>query len=159
DSPKFPYKLWMHCTGNYDADFDSAIKIIDGFWRREVALMGPPIPDLGTADYGGDTRIDFYFVDDEADLAPRHDGVSIPSAAAAFARADQPVVGNGSSAFVVARRPYIGNPFLSLTLAHEFFHVLQYAVNWKIGFGFQGTPYTSDFDILTLVEVWFVEAS
>jgi hypothetical protein len=159
DSGKFPYKLWMHCTGDYDRDFDEAIGIIDGFWEREVALMGEPLPDGGSADQGGDTRIDIYFVDDESDLAPRRGGISIDPSAAAFATADEPVVGTASSAFVVARRPFIGKPQLSLTLAHEFFHVLQYAQNWEIGFGFQGTPYSADFDILSLVEVWFVEAS
>ncbi|MEA2528191.1 MAG: hypothetical protein QOF73_5418 [Thermomicrobiales bacterium] len=159
NGPQHPYKLWMHCTGDYDGDFETAIEIIDYFWEREVELMGEPIPDLGTPNEGGDDRIDFYFVDDEADRAPRRGGIGIPESAAAFAAAEEPVVGKGSSAFVVARRPSIGDPRLSLTLAHEFFHVLQYAHNWEIGFGFQGTPYSADFDILSLVELWFVEAT
>jgi hypothetical protein len=159
DSPSNPYKLWMHCTGDYDGDFDKAIEIVDGFWERETALMGEPLPDGGSEEQGGDTRIDFYFVDDEADRAPRRGGIGIDASAAAFATAEEPVIGKASSAFVVARRPYIGRPQLSLTLAHEFFHVLQYAQNWEIGFGFQGTPYSADFDILSFVETWFVEAS
>lgn len=159
NSPSYPYKLWMHCTGDYDGDFAKAIAIVDGFWQREVALMGEPIPDGGSPEQGGDTRIDFYFVDNEQDRAPRRGGIGIDPSAAAFAHADEPVIGKASSAFVVARRPYIGLPELSLTLAHEFFHVLQYAHNWEIGFGFQGTPYSADFDVLSYVESWFVEAS
>lgn len=159
NGPQYPYKLWMHCTGNYDEDFDSAIALIDSFWEEEVAIMGDPLEDGGSTEQGGDSRIDFYFVDDEADSAPRRGGIGIEESVAAFASAEEPVVGKASSAFVVARRPFIGNPQLSLTLSHEFFHVLQYAHNWEIGFGFKGTPYTSDFDILSFVEAWFVEAS
>ena len=159
DSENYPFKLWMHCTGDYDGDFDKAMDIVDGFWEREVALMGNPLPDDGGTDAGGDTRLDFYFVDDESDRAPREGGIGIDPSAAAFATAAEPVVGKGSSAFVVARRPFIGQPQLSLTLAHEYFHVLQYAQNWEIGFGFQGTPYSADFDVLSFVETWFVEAS
>jgi hypothetical protein len=159
NGPQFPYKLWMHCTGDYDGDFDAAIELIDSFWEKEVEIMGDPLPDGGSDEQGGDTRIDFYFVDDEADQAPRRGGIGIEESVAAFAASEEPVVGKASSAFVVARRPYIGNPQLSLTLSHEYFHVLQYAHNWEIGFGFKGTPYTSDFDVLSFVEAWFVEAS
>jgi hypothetical protein len=158
DGPQYPYKVWMHCTGNYEQDFETVDDIIDDFWQREVELMGEPLPDLGGADQGGDSRIDFYFVEDENDAAPRY-GHQISPDAAASAISDLPDTGVGSSAFVVARRESIGTPRLSLTMAHEFFHVLQYSHNWQIAFGFKGTPYSSDFDILTRVLAWYVEAS
>jgi hypothetical protein len=159
DSTVHPFKIWMHCDGDYDADLDSAIEMVEVFWTKETDLMGSPIPDAGTERQGGDDRIDFYFVDSETDSAPRPGSDGIPKTAMAYATADEPVVGTGSSAFVVGRRPTIGQTQLALTLAHEFFHVLQYAHNWEIGFGFKGSPYSSDFDILTFAEMWFVEAS
>jgi hypothetical protein len=154
-----PFKVWMHCDGNYEEDLDSAIKMIEVFWDKELALMGAPIFDTGSEAQGGDERIDFYFVDSESDPTPRPGVIGIPESAMAYASADEPVVGTGSSSFVVGRRLTIGEPFLALTLAHEFLHVLQYAHNWQIGFGFKGTPYSDDFDVLTFAEQWFVEAS
>ncbi len=158
DGPRYPYKVWMHCTGNYEQDFATVDEIIDDFWQREVDLMGEPLPDAGGADQGGDSRIDFYFVTDENDPAPRN-GHTISESAAASATSDLPVSGAGSSAYVLARRESIGTPRLALTMAHEFFHVLQYSHNWQIAFGYKGTPYSSDFDILTRVLAWYVEAS
>lgn len=154
-----PYKLWLHCTGDYESEFDVVADLIDSFWDKEVEIMGEPILDEGTDEQGGDERIDFYFLDDAADRAPRLGGIGIPEGAAAFATATEPVIGKGSSAFVVGSRPYIGTVPFALTLSHEFFHVLQYAINWEIGFGFKGTPYTSDFDVLSFVEAWFIEAT
>lgn len=152
-----PYKVWMHCSDDYEADFDTVVETIDGFWQREVDLMGEPLPDGGSAQQGGDTRIDFYFLDDESDPAPRY-GQQISPAAAATSISDVPYQGRASSAFVIARRDSIGDPRLSLTLAHEFFHVLSLAHNQQITFGYKGTPYTTDFDILTRALAWFTEA-
>jgi hypothetical protein len=159
DSDDHPFKVWMHCDGNYEEDLDSAIEMIEVFWEKETTLMGPPILDAGTEAQGGDDRIDFYFVDGENDRTPRPGVIGITEFAMAYASSDLPVVGYGSSAFVVGRRATIGEPYLALTLAHEFLHVLQYAHNWQIAFGFKGTPYSSDFDVLTFAEQWFVEAS
>ncbi len=159
DSTNYPFKVWTHCTGDYDADLDEAINIVDDFWERQVAFMGPPILDTGSAEQGGDTRIDIYFVDDEADRVPRRGGDYISETALAHAAPDEPVIERASSGYIVARRPNIGDPDLILTMAHEFFHTLQQAHNWEIAFGFKGTPYSADFDTLTFSEFWFVEAS
>ncbi|MEA2525637.1 MAG: hypothetical protein QOF73_2864, partial [Thermomicrobiales bacterium] len=152
-------KVWTHCTGDYDADLDAAIAMVDDFWERLVALMGPPILDTGSATQGGDTRIDIYFVDDEADRVPRRGGDYISESALAHAAPDEPRVGRGSSGYIVARRPNIGDSALILTMAHEFFHTLQQAHNWEIAFGFKGTPYDQDFETLSFSEFWFVEAT
>jgi hypothetical protein len=53
----------------------------------------------------------------------------------------------------------IGEPGLAVTMAHEFFHVLQSAHNSRIGFGYRTIPYTDDFDIIRYAEFWFVEAT
>jgi hypothetical protein len=139
DSPNFPFKVWTHCTGDYEADLAEAIRIVDDFWEREVAFMGPPILDTGSA--------------------PRHGGDYISEEALAHAAPDEPVVDRASSGYIVARRPNIGDPDLILTMAHEFFHTLQQAHNWEIAFGFKGNPYSADFDTLSFSEFWFVEAT
>jgi hypothetical protein len=38
-SPNFQFKVWIHCTGDYEADMDAAIAMVEDFWEREVALM------------------------------------------------------------------------------------------------------------------------
>lgn len=159
DSEQFPFKVWTHCTGDYLEDLAEAVRITDDFWEREVAFMGPPILDTGSSEQGGDERIDIYFVDDEADRVPRRGGDYISEDALAHAAPDDPVQGGKSSGYIVARRPNIGTDGLILTMAHEFFHVLQQAHNWEIAFGFKTTPYNSDFDTIQLSEFWFVEAT
>jgi hypothetical protein len=159
DSDEVPFKVWTHCTGDYEADLAEAIRITNDFWEREVAFMGPPILDTGSIEQGGDERIDIYFVDDEADRVPRHGGDYIEEAALAHAAPDAPFDGSKSSGYIVARRPNIGTDSLVLTMAHEFFHVLQNAHNWQIAFGFKSTPYNQDFDTLQFSEFWFVEAT
>jgi hypothetical protein len=159
DSAEFPFKVWTHCTGDYEADLDEAIRIVDDFWARLVEFMGPPILDTGSAEQGGDTRIDIYFVDDEADRVPRRGGDYISENALAHAAPDYPIEGRKSSGYIVARRPNIGEPDLILTMAHEFFHILQDAHNFLIAFGYKDTPFSNDFETLSYSEFWFVEAT
>jgi hypothetical protein len=121
--------------------------------------MGDPILDTGSEEQGGDTRIDVYFVDDEADVVPRRGGDTLSETALAHAGPDAPFVGKGSSGYVVARRAYIGKPDQMLVLAHEFFHVVQDAYNWELSFGFKGTPHDEEFEVLTYSEFWFTEAT
>jgi hypothetical protein len=121
--------------------------------------MGPPILDTGSPEQGGDTDIDMYFVEDTQDLVSRTYDNYLSEGAAAQASVDDPFVGTGSSGFILASRPLIGTPALTIVMAHEFFHVLQQAHNWAISFGFKGTPYSDDFDLLEYSEYWFTEAS
>ncbi|MEA2512327.1 MAG: hypothetical protein QOJ59_1814 [Thermomicrobiales bacterium] len=159
DSPRFEFKVWVHCTGDYENDMIAAISMIEGFWDREVALMGPPIPDTGSLEQGGDSRIDFYFVEDESDVLERGGGDHIEEQAFAHAAPDAPFVGRTSSGYIIVRREAIYLPAGAPVLAHEFFHTLQEAHNWEILFGFKGSPFSSDFDLLSFAEYWFVEAT
>ncbi len=159
DSPRFQFKVWMHCTGDHEGDLAAAVGMIEDFWEREVALMGPPNPDTGSEDQGGDSRIDFYFVEDENDRLDRGVGDQLAAAAYAHAAPDAPFVGRTSSAYVLARRAAIYDPAGVMVLAHEFFHTLQEAHNYEILFGFKGSPYSSDFDTILFAEFWFVEAT
>jgi hypothetical protein len=94
------------------------------------------------------------------DLLPRSGGTRSPltDTALAMAIADYPVVGKTASGYMIARREYLGAELLHTTLAHEFFHVLQYAHNVAITQGFSATPY-GEFEVLKLVPYWFFEAT
>ncbi len=159
DSAAHDFKVWTHCTGDYEADLAEAVRITDDFWQREVAFMGPPILDTGSEEQGGDTRIDIYFVNDEADRVHRKGGDYISEEALAHAAPDQPIDGRKSSGYIVARRPNIGDPKLVLTMSHEFFHILQDAHNYQIAFGYITAPYNAEFETISYSEFWFVEAT
>jgi len=60
---------------------------------------------------------------------------------------------------MVGRRPSIQDSIARLVIAHEFHHLQQNAFNQPIAFGYKGTPYSSDFDVLSFTEFWFVEAT
>lgn len=158
-SSTFPFKVWIHCTGDYDADMDAAIAMVEEFWEIEVELMGPPRPDTGSAEQGGDTRIDIYFVEDEQDRVERRGGDYISEQALAHAAPDDPIDGRKASSYIVARREYIGQPEQAIILAHEFFHSLQHAHNWQLSWGFKAGPYSPDFDTIAFSQFWYVEAT
>lgn len=159
DSTGFPFKVWIHCTGDYTEDLASAVEVIEGFWECEVSLMGPPIPDTGSAAQGGDSRIDFYFVDDASEVLRRAGGDRLDEQSYAHAAPDAPFAGRTSSGYILARRAAISDPAAAMVLAHEYFHTLQEAHNWKILFGYMGRPYSGEFDKLLFAEFWFVEAT
>ncbi len=158
-SPAFPFKVWIHCTGDYEAELDAAIAMVEEFWEIEVALMGPPRPDTGSEEQGGDTRLDIYFVEDEQDRVDRRGGDYISEEALAHAAPDDPLDGRKASSYIVARREYIGKPEQAIILAHEFFHSLQHAHNWQVSWGFKAGPYSPDFDTIAFSQFWYVEAS
>lgn len=122
--------------------------------------MGPPKPDVGTAEAGGDTRIDLYVVDLPTDTLPRNGGTQPPlnDHIEALAISDYPLAGKTASGYMIARRPSLRGAAFPLILAHEFFHVLQYAHNVTITWGFSGTPY-GEFEILRFTPYWFFEAT
>jgi hypothetical protein len=157
-STSFPFKVWVHCTEDYDADLDAAIAMVEEFWEIEVDLMGPPRPDTGSPAQGGDTRLDFYFVEDESDCIDRR-GRDCIGEELAHAVPDDPVDGSKASSYIVARREYIGKPEQAIILAHEFFHSLQHAHNWQLSYGFKEGPLNDEFETLTFSQFWFVEAT
>lgn len=127
------------CEGDYGAVLETVRQIGDSLWADEVKLMGPPVPDKGTAG-DGDDRIDVYVVDVGA----------APTTA--------PYVDNRSSAYLLMGRAGPANRLeFKLTFAHEFFHVLQDAHNRAINFRWSG-----DFDAegnQVWDDWWFTEAS
>ncbi|MER3436621.1 MAG: hypothetical protein C4346_02805 [Chloroflexota bacterium] len=153
------FKVWVACIGTYEADLKRAVAIIDEFWQPEIDIMGPPKPDLGGEAAGGDTALDFYFIEDDATQPPRADAPStLGESTLAVAIPAEPFEGKSSSGFMVARRARLKSDGVKLDLAHEFFHILQNAHNQEIAFGYRSVPY-GRFDILDYVEYWFVEAT
>lgn len=157
-SKRFALKVWTHCTGDYKGDLAVALEQFEGLWEALVELMGPPMPDSGGPDAGGDSRLDVYFVD-VGSRPPRYEASEIDERAAAYATIDaRSKQGKAAAGFIVSRRERIHEPGQSSTLAHEFYHVLQFAHNWDIAFGYTWQPY-GRFDILTAdAEYWFLEA-
>ena len=40
----------------------AAVAVIDRLWGPMTTLMGPPVPDAGGPNEGGDSAIDFYLL-------------------------------------------------------------------------------------------------
>ncbi|HEY8448475.1 MAG TPA: hypothetical protein VIL01_15345 [Thermomicrobiales bacterium] len=161
DSKAHPgaFKVWIACVGDYEGDLERAVAIIDEFWQPAIDVMGPPLPDTGGPDAGGDPALDFYFVEDDPKQPPRADAPSaLGDSTLAVAIPAAPFEGNKASGFMVARRARLKSEGVKLDLAHEFFHILQNAHNQQIAFGFRSVPF-GRFDILDYVEYWFVEAT
>ncbi len=158
--PDHPLKMWIQCTGDFAGDLEKMIAMIDEFWQAEIDLMGPPKPDAGGPDGGGDTRIDLYVVDLPTDILPRNGGIEAPfnDQIAALAIPDSPIDGRTASGYMIARRANLDEIAFPSYLAHEFFHVLQYAHNVLVTWGFSGTP-LGDFEILRYTPYWFFEAT
>lgn len=154
------FRVWIPCTRDYERDLQRAIEVIEEFWQIEIDLMGPPIPDTGGPASGDSEALDFYIVETEADLVPRDTEYRSPLGewALAVAVPTEPYKDRASSGFMVARRSRLDDPGISLDLSHEFFHILSYAHNVDIAFGYRSRPFGT-FDLLEFREYWFVEAS
>jgi hypothetical protein len=161
------FKVWACAdAGDDDAQLDIATlaAMISEIWPDMTGDMGGPKPDgYGSnisADAGGDARIDFYLLSlgqavDRGGLPRR-----IPSTAAAATVPAPPFWGpNGdaqksASGFVLVNRDRLTPPDggaadhvgIKQDLIHEFFHVLQFAHN------FRGTHRGEE-------SHWFVEAT
>lgn len=106
---------------------------LNDLWRRETKLMGDPVRDYALPGEFG--RIDFYLVTKGQTLTREgHKPVDLAKLGPRGALGAAPwdvIKGTVSSGFVVALRPESlpkGDSFKSV-LAHEFFHVLQWAHN------------------------------
>lgn len=143
-----PVKVWAPCFGGYALDLAKAVSVIDSLWDPETAVMGQPLLDRGEAPDGGDTSIDVYLVD-RPDDCPRA-GVcnALPDYALAMAvpcgRIDAAAAGHpddGASGYIIIPRSKVPDPLFADILAHELFHILEFAHQAKV------TPF------------WFYEAS
>lgn len=126
-------KVWGRCGDAVsDGQIQSTVAVADGLWTDIKAYMGrAPNEDAGTADQGGDTRLDIYLVtnclrrDNENNcLGGDHGG----------AWSSQEFIERGgvaaSSAYILVNRSRLADPHkLKDTLAHELFHAFQYSFN------------------------------
>ena len=151
-------RVWASCTGDYEADIAEVLAFSDEMWEIETEFLGPPIPDLGTEEAGGDPAIDFYLVN-RGESAPR-EGPGAPSEGAlASAHPTEPFEGRTTSSYVLAWREDVGTVDFRSTLLHEFFHVLQAAHNRESAFGVTALPLDDNYDTFYEGENWWVESS
>jgi hypothetical protein len=143
--PGVNVKVWASCDGNYDIHMKYLMSVIEGLWGPETALMGQPIPDAGGPEAGGGPEIDFYLVN-PLQAAPRPGDPSLPEGAFAATGSSAPFTGGKASAYVLVPRDKLYLPPFNNALAHEIFHVLQFAHNFAI-------IWSPDFN-----EWWFTEA-
>jgi hypothetical protein len=110
---------------------DTTLAVAESVWHQEVANMGyrPPLPDLTSADDGGDGRLDIYL----SDLAPRGLYGYCTSDDPKLATLGQPGVTWDVSSFCILDNNYTDPVYaahtplqnLEIALAHEFFHAIQ----------------------------------
>ena len=136
EAPGLParFRIWAQCApgAQFDlaafADTAAAAAVVDSLWGPMTTLMGPPVPDAGGPDEGGDSAIDFYL------LAPGQSVFRNGEARAivgliAQASAAEPRVAPRASGFVLMGRQDIRKREFRGFVAHEFFHILQNAHN------------------------------
>ena len=150
----YPIRVWVKCGADAEADdFDltNARSLAESIWKPMTDLMGPPIPDAGSADEGGDSAIDFYLLWSGEVLrrGGRDRTLGSPNILA-FAPSSPPYSGKTSSGYMVLRRERLLNSGFKSDVVHEFFHILQSVYNNAIGFERVVDGYN---------EFWYTEAS
>jgi hypothetical protein len=111
---------------------DTTLAVAEHVWGQEVGEMGyrAPLPDTTSTDDGGDGRLDIYL----SDLAPQNLYGYCTSDDPKLATLGQPGVTWDVSAYCVVDNNYTDSIFaahtplqnLKVTLAHEFFHAVQF---------------------------------
>jgi hypothetical protein len=128
-----PWRVWGPCNGPSDPQLiEEAADAVADLWPDLTAFMGPPIPDAGGPDEAGDGRIDIYLVSQCVSRAGRclwwagnQDSLGVATVTSEYrgspgSRASSGFIRISSSAFGTSLRS---------ALAHELFHVLEYAHN------------------------------
>lgn len=128
------YKVWAQCApgAQFDAaahaDAAAAAAVVESLWGPMTTLMGPPLPDAGGPDEGGDRAIDFYVL--ALGQSVFRDGeVEEIVGVLALASPSEPRNAPTASGFILLGRQDIRKPAFRGFVAHEFFHVLQNAHN------------------------------
>lgn len=156
-------RVWAECVPGLatdpaaDAAVAQGIAFANRMWGPMTALMGPPIPDLGTPEAGGDSRIDIYIVNPLSTIN-RGGGSTIPNHAVAVAPSTAPCNGQTCSGYMLLNRTRLGTPDFYTDMVHEFFHILQNAHNAAIAFRCPD-PVPGGCAKGQWLEYWFVEAS
>jgi hypothetical protein len=145
-TPGVKIRVHTKCQGDYTADIDTTLGLIEGLWGPMTRHMGNPLPDAGGSDGGGSDDIDLYLLEPLGKIWRQSMTREITSTALAVTVAAAPYPGLRSSGYMLFSRKDLATSSFKSILAHEFFHVLQNAHNQKIQF--QGTT-----------EWWFTEAS
>lgn len=156
-SPTIPVLIWGQCGGRSEATVivrvQEIAEVMDALWEPMTTYMGEPLGDQNIAGdtfadspEGGDGLLDIYVVDTSLSLHGR----TVSTGALASTRGWTPWVGpagaEATSGYITV--PATGQTGVELksTMAHEFFHVLEYAHNNR-GMLYAGGRF------------WFMEAS
>lgn len=130
-SAAVPVVVWARCDGaDGTGGMAETLAMLEQLYPAETALMGEPTFDLGGPEAGGDRSIDVYLTSTSELVAGRP--VTLVPDAGAITVSSPPYEGadgaRASSAYVVMPRSQLRDPvWFRSTLAHELFHVLQYA--------------------------------
>jgi hypothetical protein len=170
-SPNIPVMVWSQCFGSA-TDAQAALEEARGYmatlWGPETNLMGVPPGDQNVPDDDwddmpetGDGLIDIYLLDNYSPSGHVRDFDL--SGAYAVTASTPPIAGPANAlttAGYIVVMPGLRGLDLESTLAHEFFHVLQYAHNkqglWDCIVGSLGAACTTD---TPRTSYWMTEAS
>jgi hypothetical protein len=126
------FRVWGACGTDIEDEMLTVATMMEELWPAETGFMKrQPIKDLGGPYEGGSDRIDIYLVGTCITrggrcVGPGQFGVTPPSP-----RFEGPAASLRSSAFIVINRDLVADGTVKATLAHEFFHVLQLAFNFR----------------------------
>ena len=157
-TPRGHFNIWLCASADSAADESTrsyVAGLADDLWDAMTPAMGPPRPDAD----GGDDRVDVYLVSPNQCRMRDGECLRIPGGAVAAAYPVAPFAPNGrggqvASGVIVVDRTRIAD--LAADLAHEFFHVLQFAHNESARLIDTGQRRG---DVPVLDGSWFVEAS
>ena len=148
------FRVWTRCTPDFETRLNTIVNLLEGLWLPMTTLMGDPLsdadPGADPSSYGGDSDLDIYLVPRDTDITRGGGTVRIDGLTAAVAVAAAPFTGNRSSGYMLVDEHATQEPGLRATLAHEFFHILEYARNYRAHW---------DRVRLHMEENWFAEAS
>jgi hypothetical protein len=154
------FKVWAVCEGDYAGAIHAALPVVESVWKPMTGLMGPPKPDGGGSERGGDDTIDVYLVrprtQTQGGQSVTREGQSRQLGAANALTVASPPEGfpdGTASGFILIDRDALlstdagRRARLRSNFVHEFFHVLQHRYAYKPTRGPEGGAH------------WFVEAT
>lgn len=137
NSRRYHYKVWA-CGAGAAAEIRRTIAALDDLWEPMTVFMEtPPRYDAAGPEAGGDDRIDIYVVGMNG-FAPGDRELDLAGATGMAIGEPEPDVVDSTGYLIINKRQREG---FKSTVAHEFFHLLQFARNHEIS------------------DHWFVEAS